>query len=79
MEKFRTGAGSLKKIIIPSPRDGGPIAAHPLEYLHQFAQQATPAFQALCDAVTKSGPLHHGTCEPITLGTFATARIEGGF
>lgn len=51
----------------------------PLEYLRQFSPDATTAFQALRDAVIKSGPLDHNTCELITLGAFATARIEGGF
>ena len=51
----------------------------PLEYLRQFSPEATTAFQALRDAVAKSGPLDHNTCELITLGAFATARIEGGF
>jgi hypothetical protein len=40
----------------------------PLEYLRQFSPEATTAFQALRDAVIKSGPLDHNTCE-----------IEGGF
>jgi alkylhydroperoxidase/carboxymuconolactone decarboxylase family protein YurZ len=51
----------------------------PLEYLRQFSPDATTAFQGLREAVTKSGPLDHSTCELITLGAFATARIEGGF
>jgi alkylhydroperoxidase/carboxymuconolactone decarboxylase family protein YurZ len=51
----------------------------PLEYLRQFSPDATASFQSLRDAVTKSGPLDHNTCELITLGAFATARIEGGF
>lgn len=51
----------------------------PLEYLRQFSPEATKSFQALRDAVSKSGPLDHNTCELITLGAFATARIEGGF
>ncbi len=51
----------------------------PLEYLRQFSPEATASFQALRDAVLKSGPLDHNTCELITLGSFATARIEGGF
>src|SRR6266498_3029249 len=51
----------------------------PLEYLREFSPEATAAFQALRDAVAKSGPLDHNTCELITLGAFATARIEGGF
>jgi alkylhydroperoxidase/carboxymuconolactone decarboxylase family protein YurZ len=51
----------------------------PLEYLNQFSPGATTAFQSLREAVTKSGPLDHNTCELITLGAFATARIEGGF
>jgi alkylhydroperoxidase/carboxymuconolactone decarboxylase family protein YurZ len=51
----------------------------PLEYLSQFSPDATKSFQALRDAVVKSGPLDNKTCELITLGAFATARIEGGF
>jgi alkylhydroperoxidase/carboxymuconolactone decarboxylase family protein YurZ len=51
----------------------------PLEYLRQFSPEATTSFQALREAVSKSGPLDHNTCELITLGAFATARIEGGF
>jgi alkylhydroperoxidase/carboxymuconolactone decarboxylase family protein YurZ len=51
----------------------------PLEYLRQFSPGATTAFQGLREAVTKSAPLDHNTCELITLGAFATARIEGGF
>ncbi len=56
-----------------------PKTLTPLEYLRQFSPGATTAFQGLRDAVTKSGPLDHNTCELITLGAFATARIEGGF
>src|SRR6266704_4389980 len=51
----------------------------PLEYLRQFSPDAMASFQSLRDAVTKSGPLDHNTCELITLGAFATVRIEGGF
>jgi alkylhydroperoxidase/carboxymuconolactone decarboxylase family protein YurZ len=51
----------------------------PLEYLSLFSPEATKSFQNLRDAVTKSGPLDKKTCELIVLGTFATARIEGGF
>jgi alkylhydroperoxidase/carboxymuconolactone decarboxylase family protein YurZ len=51
----------------------------PLEYLRQFSPEATTAFQGLRQAVTKSGPLDHNTCELITLGAFATVRIESGF
>jgi alkylhydroperoxidase/carboxymuconolactone decarboxylase family protein YurZ len=51
----------------------------PLEYLRQFSPEVTTSFQTLRDAVSKSGPLDHNTCELITLGAFATARIEGGF
>jgi 4-carboxymuconolactone decarboxylase len=51
----------------------------PLEYLSQFSPEAKKSFQSLRDAVIKSGPLDSKTCELITLGAFATARIEGGF
>ncbi|MGH7796826.1 MAG: carboxymuconolactone decarboxylase family protein [Candidatus Binatia bacterium] len=51
----------------------------PLEYLSQFCPEATVAFQGLRAAVVKSGPLDRNTCELITLGAFATARIEEGF
>ena len=51
----------------------------PLEYLSQFSPEATKSFQGLREAVVSSGPLDTKTCELITLGAFATARIEGGF
>jgi alkylhydroperoxidase/carboxymuconolactone decarboxylase family protein YurZ len=51
----------------------------PVEYLAQVNQGASDAFQALRKAVLQSGPLDAHTCELITLGAFATARVEGSF
>lgn len=54
-------------------------ALTPVEYLAQFSQAASTSFQALRKAVMQAGPLDAHTCELITLGAFATARIEAAF
>ncbi len=51
----------------------------PVEYLAQFSPGASEAFQSLRKAVLASGPLDAHTCELITLGAFATARVEASF
>jgi alkylhydroperoxidase/carboxymuconolactone decarboxylase family protein YurZ len=51
----------------------------PVEYLTQIHPDTAAAFQALRKAVLQSGPLDGHTCELITLGAFATARVESSF
>lgn len=49
------------------------------EYLGMISPDLVKGFRAMRDAAAKTGPLDEQTCELVSLGAFATARIENGF